>query len=335
MTSLINWARSEDEDTFGELVSTIHSGNCAVFIGAGLSANANYPTWKELLNRFSEFVYQHTGSYPKASNDYYEWAENCKNLLNNDNCYREFIIREFGPNANTLDTTHTYEDLDKIGFSAIVTTNYDACIVNASTRNSSGRKLLSYPHLDAGYLHSEIIGNIFHIHGIVHPNNPLQTAKSIVFTKSEYEKAYNQEEELPNFLYQLVKNHNLLFIGFSLDDDYFIDQVRRIWASRVTQQENLRILGQQLVEIRHYAILSSKLKKPEKEINQGISVKIRDISEDEWFASYGIKVLRYIEHTDVHRQLIEIVKRLRQLTGQKIEAAPEVHGITIFKEIGI
>jgi len=333
MSALLHWTRSEDEKTFEELLTSIRSGNCAAFIGSGLSKNANYPTWGELLLNFSSFVEQRTGKIVTPSDDYYLWAEKCKETLDDDQQYQEFLLDQFGPHANRQNTTDSYIDIDRIPYSALITTNYDPCIINASRSNSTKRKLHSYPILDAGCLHAESNGHIFHIHGIICPDIYPLDPKNIIFTQSEYDDAYAIGEEVPNFLYQLVKNHDLLFLGFSLDDKYLLDQVQRIWKIRNEQEQRLLAAGLKLPTRKHYAILPTRVEKSEIGFVKRQEIHHEDLSDDQRFSDYGITVLRYKEHTTVHRNLINIIRQIRQLAGVPLGPSPVLHGIEMLEEI--
>jgi len=334
VSALIRWDRREDEERYRGLIQSIESGMCAVFIGAGLSYNAGFPSWKELLERLSALARRWSGKEILHGNDYYNWAEECRAALGEKE-YRRFLVEQFGPEAGLVQTTPAYQHLDRVPFTAFVTTNYDACLMNASRLNGVQRPLHTYPKLPAAYLRSEE-PHLFHLHGIIHPERPNITANFIILARSDYDQAYNQEDEIASFLYQLITNFDLLFIGFSLEDSFFMDLLERIWGTYRIRRRRLEDRGAMLPQRRRYAILPvpEKIARPADPIEErGLKSRVED-EDSSLNERYGIKVLRYWPRTVSHRGLEDIIVDIRNRTSKEpLLPAPAISDFELDGEI--
>lgn len=301
MIPSLPWPRAQDEAGFADLLATIRAGTCAAFLGSGLSQNARYLSWKGLLQELSRFVAERSGQAVNEEPDLYEWAEKCRAKLTKED-YIEFFQWQFGPDAARAQTDVTYQDLDQIPFTSIVTTNYDACLLHA-TRRGLKREWHCYPQLDATLLRA---GHIFHIHGIVHPEHPAAYVRWIVFTKSDYLGAYRDDDVLSQFLYQLANNHDLVFIGFSLEDEFLTDQVQRIWATRSRRQVELAAEGWRIPGRTHFALLPELA--AERALEYQTDEPDQQEKDDARYQKYGIQVIRYRPLNGVHRGLADVLE---------------------------
>lgn len=328
------WPSERDEANFHNLITSIRSGKCSAFIGSGLSQNAKYPSWRNLLEELSQFVHERTGIHFQQSEDFYEWAEMCKAQLQEDD-YVEFFVQQFGENADRLQTDTTYLDLDLIPFASLVTTNYDTCLLHATRRNNTNKQVHAYPLLDAGYLHSSEPSHIFHIHGLIHPDDPEGYVQTVVFTKSDYFRAYKERPELLSFLYQLVKNHDLLFVGFGLEDPFLMDQVKRTWDAHVDQSMELRSAGFKIPERTHFVLLPKARRVQLPELSEPSFIDDPQTVEDILYEPYGIKVIRYRPVNGVHSGLARIIETIRDETSEaSLGRFPTVMGLSFDPEIG-
>lgn len=320
----LNWQQDRDREVFAEILQSIRQRRCAAVVGAGLSRNSYYPSWVGLLHELANYVWELCEVRVHPSEDLYEWAERCKAELTEEQ-YTDFFVAQFGEDAGRLPTNPVYEDLDHIPFTSIVTTNYDTCLLHATRRNGTLREVHSFPQLDASYLRAPEPGHIFHIHGLIHPDSPQVSARSVVFTKSEYEEAYLRQRELPGFLYQLVKNHDLLFIGFSLQDKFLRDQIERTWQARLRDSQEMAEIGFHLPERNHYAILPA-LESSEAELHTSSDDRgLAEQVEDSWFGQYGIRAIRYEPINELHVGLARVVETIRQATSvRKLSPLPRI-----------
>jgi len=334
MSALIRWDRRGDEEIYGSLIKSIESGKCAVFIGAGLSYIAGFPSWRVLLERLSDLAYKCSGRQISDTNDYYILAEKCRAIVGEER-YMRFLVEQFGPEAGREQTTTAYLNLDRIPFSAFVTTNYDNCMINAGLHNGVQRPLHAYPKLPAADLHAEE-PHLFHLHGIVHPQHPKKTAEFIILTRSDYDRAYRQEDEIASFLYQLITNFDLLFIGFSLEDTLFMGHLARIWGTYQRRSQSLADRGVKLPQRKRYAILPL----PEAMSEPADPIILREMEsrlEDEdndLDDKYGIKAMRYRPRTASHIGLQEIIVDLRNRTSREpLPPVPKISDFEFIEEI--
>jgi len=312
------WARPQDIDVLESLIESIESGNCVVFIGSGLSANAKFPLWDHLVSMLYEETCTYAGEVLERLDDPYTLVDQCRDVLGDDRYFR-FLIDKFGPNANRLPTTTAYQNIDQIPFCAFVTTNYDHCLINASRQNRVVRELHAYPRLPAIHLRS-VEPHQYYLHGFVDPLHPQETVQFIILSQNDYKRSYEEEEEIGSFLYQLITNCALLFVGFGLKDEFLMKQLGRITSIYQRRSEELMEKSLILPQRNRYAILPfSNIERDLTEISitdyrEGPDFEER---EDAKYEEYGVHVLRYHPQTESHSGLEKIIAFLRDRTSKK------------------
>lgn len=195
------------------LIEKLQDNNVVLFLGAGLSINAGYPSWKGLIKTILENL-----------GDKEQKKEGYLNALNEDilspievlgkiEPLKDYAIEIFDKELrkyNHCSPTTIHEKVGKLT-SKIITTNYD-CLLESS--NNDFEKVIYSNKYKVAKI-SEYEKYIFKIHGDI--NEP---DKCILFPK-EYEELYSKEEKTSVFeLKKIISDKSILFIGFSLDDPY-------------------------------------------------------------------------------------------------------------------
>lgn len=313
---------AEHSEHYEALVQSLRSGNCCVFIGAGLSISAGYPDWPALVDLLASEARNVSGGLISQSGDPHQDAETCRQAMGEET-YWAFLVDQFGPSANKHATTTDHEQIDKLPFKAFITTNIDPCLPNASHSNGTGRQLHIYPNLSASYLRD---GHIFHVHGIVSPRDPLATAQLTILTSRDYQRAYRMEEELNSFYYQLFHDFDVLFIGFSLSDSFFMETLAHIRQARLSLGATVSHAGLRLSENNCYAFLT----RPIKSISAPDEVEgpaSTGSHPEQWLPPSGILPIWYDPITPSHLGMEKILRDLHARTAlTPVSPFPLPHG---------
>jgi hypothetical protein len=102
-------------------------------------------------------------------------------------------------------------------------------------------------------------GDVFHIHGLYDPKDPIHSLGSLIITERDYRLAYDQDQHLTNFLFQLFQFHTVVFIGFSLNDDFLISVFKKSRLELENRQnfESIHRIGNRR-EIKHFILAHSE-----------------------------------------------------------------------------
>jgi len=228
------------------LKDALKRGRVIPFVGAGVSRsiekkdkdsakpfNPLFPSWKEFLVSASKKL-RGEKNFPKAKDviklinlsepDYLKSAEVAKNSLGtklwNDLLNENFKVDEDKADINTLKYPQA---VWKLGSNLIYTTNIDDVLEWKNVIDRRVERLDVQIDEFAELQQNESIENptVVYLHG--HISNK----SSIVFTKTQYEDFYdklNNEAKLQS-LRTFLTNRTFLFLGFSLDDPYFLRQL--------------------------------------------------------------------------------------------------------------
>ncbi|MDR0374471.1 MAG: SIR2 family protein [Treponema sp.] len=220
----INAFANDNEDILDELRRQIENNRVVPFVGAGLSAFLDYPTWEKFLADIYDAKLTHFGS-----NDFQNFkCEDKAEYLNNHRGYAGFI----------RDIEHTFSDarlkyyiskykyifdyaavspLPYLFKDMVITTNFDNVLETIYAEN--GVNLQTYTPVEKDGLTRAIQSGseegctVYKMHGTIN------TPESIILTKSDYDEFYSKDSRLTKTLEVFIKGKNLLFLGCSLKED--------------------------------------------------------------------------------------------------------------------
>ncbi len=284
-----------------ELVALIASGDAVLFVGAGSSKMAGFPTWAELILKLEQLAAEcgdgfdtDQDIFKKGPTEFLAYLSKIKthirDRMGNDDTYNTFLTRTFsGESGFTVLEMH--HQLVRLPFRGIVTTNYDFVLEAALARDfrdSGHNNSLAYG-IDAPYLIYELLRKltiagqqrqVLHIHGCY------RAPDRIVLTLEDYEVAYGDDSYLPDVMRTVLSSYRLVFVGFSLTDPYF-----RGLLGRVVSRFQLKALPI------HFAVVDiSPLNAPEQKA-RAHQLKLE----------YGTEVVFYDRIDDTHRGLRDII----------------------------
>lgn len=248
-------------------------GHISLFIGAGGSRDAGYPSWAELFQPFAKEL----GTPVDEATDYYRLAQ--------------YYSNKFGPamlrqkindsiNRNRFKSSLIDELID-FGFSNIWTTNFDNALeLNYQERGILTNKVfrdLDFSNVD---LHKRV--NIFKMNGDV------SNLEGIIATQRDFEAYADSHRVMLMFFKRELISSTFLFIGYSFTDHLVLECLSEI----------TRYLGG--TSNYHYTIMKN---------NQDDPYFKHFIDDLE--SRYNIRVLLVDQYEDVPNVLAEINERIR------------------------
>lgn len=206
------------------LISEINRDQCCAFVGSGLSQPAGYPSWSEVIQMLCDASHRKTGEeYFDPSKAYRYLAEECRKVLSEAE-YKEVLLSAFHPNGRDSYRS-IHQRIREIPFHGYITTNYDLCLEKAGIALGENIRTLYFPELDISRLRER---HIYHLHGVLEPNQVEATIGTLVLSDRDYQFAYEQNDLVPGFLKQLFPYHTIVFMGFSLGDEDITKVIRTV-----------------------------------------------------------------------------------------------------------
>jgi NAD-dependent SIR2 family protein deacetylase len=202
-------------DRFNQLINCLVDHSVVPFVGAGLSVECGFPTWKHHLEQQGKTAgINATHVQDLIRKGQYEVViEEIENRRTRDVFIQE--IRDVFSKTGRI--TETTLRLTELFTDTLITTNYDH-IIEQAFNNGEKNKLQI---LDSGnilQLPDEEKITIIHLHGDV------QKAAGCILSKKQYDDAYGSgkldlNKEVPKLLSYHYRNSSLLFLGCSLNHD--------------------------------------------------------------------------------------------------------------------
>lgn len=193
------------------LIDEIRTGNCVLFVGAGLSAQSGLPTWAELMTPLA----QQLGVSEKT--DYTHIAQYYQNQMGRHGLITKIIEALKKPTA----PSEVHQLIASLPFQVIFTTNYDSLLERALS--SEGKSLtVTVSDVGAAYWSADKV-QVIKMHGSI--DDP----ESLVITADDYSTYFRRHPLITNVLKTQLLTKTFLFLGYSLSDPDFnmiFDEIR-------------------------------------------------------------------------------------------------------------
>lgn len=245
----------------------------SLFVGAGASANAGYPSWHNLFVPLAKEL----GTPLEESTNYYRIAQYYSN---------KFGQAELRKRINDIINKNDFyspliDELINVGFTNIWTTNFDNVLeLNYKSRNILINKVFRDADLSNIELNKRI--NIYKMNG------DITSPEGIVATQKDYEEYPDSHRMMLMFFKRELISSTFLFIGYSFTDNLVMDCLSEI----------ARYLGDAAPY--HYTIMKNDI------TNAYFNYFIDDLER-----RYHIRVLLVNEYTDIYFVLKELNERIR------------------------
>lgn len=207
-----------------QLVENFNKNLGAFFVGAGLSIDAGYPSWRGLMQKLIEEAEKISyiskdkiEEYKTIVNDGSKFlflAEDLKLELGTK--YNEFMEKLFS--SNPADPTSNHEILVKINTSIIITINYDNLLEKAYNKIYN-----DYPNSFTYSQSKEAANNfwkgkffILKAHG-----DAKQDVNSIILSQKDYRRTLYREPGYRSLLQSIFTTKSIVFLGVSFEDPEF------------------------------------------------------------------------------------------------------------------
>ncbi|MEG0835962.1 MAG: SIR2 family protein [Christensenellaceae bacterium] len=198
-----------------EYTRAVSEGYAAVFAGAGLSRDAGYASWKDLVRPLADDI----GLNVDKENDLVAVAQYYRNERGNRFSINQRIINEFTKNVSINENIKT---LTRLPISTYWTTNYDELLEEGLKENN--RKA------DIKITQQSLADNIYDRDAVVYKmHGDVRCPEKAVLTKDDYEIYENERPLFRTVLQGDLVSKTFLFIGFSFEDpnlDYILGQIR-------------------------------------------------------------------------------------------------------------
>lgn len=321
--------RDIDCKRFDELMHSTRQGKSIAFVGAGMSRPLGYRIWDEgiIESESKEPTLIQLAGIPKdlaIQKPLIKVVDDCRDILKEK--YNEFIIKEFG-NVNKDKYHLNLILLWKSNFKHIITTNFDSSLFDNWEECND---MLTYAN-DKLQLRSN--RTLYHIHGrvFIRPKEDQDIQqhliKNIIYGLKSYTEAYDDEKgngAIENFLYNVVSNYSILFVGFSMKDEDFKRTLEKI---NKRQTRYLSILNQRpkienAEDIKHYIFLAY----PRRNDNEKEDVYEKEKEKFEYnedkLSNNNIYVISYKkESQETHKGITKILGHIKENALYRSEVA--------------
>ena len=229
-----------DEELWEQLVADVQGGNCALFVGSGPSV-PTYGTWRDLVSAVAAAAALDcpTGLVPSQ---FPEFLEKCR-LSMPDTQYQNILKSKLTPEGKDS-YRPVHSAMLRANFRTYVTTNFDNMIENAGYHQDTPVSLEGvqrYPD----ELNPVLLGRryVTHLHGQAYDHlNGECLLPHIVLTSRDFDSAY-QSPDVPEVLRYLLRQYDVVFIGFSADDGVLrrvLDTHMRSYLENLTRSSSRR-----------------------------------------------------------------------------------------------
>ena len=207
------------------LIEAIRKGNAILFVGAGVSATLNLPTFAGLVDdiaselNYDPDVFRLLGDFPVLA-EYYQIKQKTLGKLRS-----RLDVKWHGADID-ISKSVVHRLIVNLNFPVIYTTNWDRWIERAfSCYNKPFTKIVSVGDLSAIEPSKT---QIIKFHG------DFDSDSSLILTESSYFSRFDFEMPLDIKLRSDILGKTVLFIGYSLTDAnvrYMLYKLHRLWHS--------------------------------------------------------------------------------------------------------
>jgi len=230
-----------------QLKNALKNGKAIPFVGAGVSMSVKnktdgkslFPSWKTLLEQGSKRL-EAGGKQDEANivngfvktDRLLDAAKEAKQALGTN--WFNFLKEQFDPNSNNAepDSLELARRVWKLGSNLVITTNYDRVLRWACPAEQKDD--LAEWDIEAPAEQCELLRNgvskptVWHLHG------KIDNAAEIILTPDGYQKLYSEDKTKAKYqaalktLQHQLSSQTFIFIGFSLADEDFVEQIKSL-----------------------------------------------------------------------------------------------------------
>jgi hypothetical protein len=276
------------EEFLRDFTRELEEENAAIFAGAGLSADAGFVNWKQLLAPFAEDI----GLNVERETDLVRLAQFHSNRHSNRSALNKTIFNEFAARARV---TRSHEILASLPIRTYWTTNYDTCIEDAL------RQAGKLP--DVKFEKDQLPNTLRNRDAVVYKmHGDHQHASKAVLTKQDYERYHLDRGEFLTALNGDLVSKTFLFIGFSFTDPNLEAVLSRLHATYGEHQRS------------HYCFVKEESARPE---DKAGDLEYRRAWQEHFIRDlqrYSIRAVKIQEYSEVPAILEALAARYKRKT---------------------
>jgi hypothetical protein len=203
---------------YSHLFELIRKEEVVLFLGAGFSLKAGYPSGKELsekiynsLKRGERKLIQQNLGLPELTEEFVQIKNGDRGIL------YDLLHKEFNAAPKNTDNQQLIQSIPH--FNTIITTNYDHCIEDVFQEECN----VIISDSDCTLFSKDKV-NLIKIHG------DIKQADSILISKSDYVRYFdgNRNPILWDLVKSLLATKNIVFIGYGYEDDNIESIIKRL-----------------------------------------------------------------------------------------------------------
>ena len=196
-----------------------------LFIGAGISQLAGYPSWNEFadkaLNELREKKFMNCKERSQLATLDPKTKLSIARLIAKKNNYDLDFTKHF---TGKNESDSIYKAINDIGCPC-VTTNYDELLAPRFLEKKDGSATTAPLNrvCESEKFHEDLLsdpGTVIHLHGSI------SKPETMIVTTEDYLKIYD-DENVQNLLSALFKKHTILFLGYSLEEKEILEHILR------------------------------------------------------------------------------------------------------------
>ncbi len=210
------------------LIKTINSGECVLFVGSGASCSAGLPSWKslvgQLLSRINTDIDAGKRENLEQANKHYQNGDMIKSLDNIEKILgRDHLIGEIAEifTNTSKSESEIYKILASWPFKFFMTTNYDSLLMEYLERSGIAAVEKGNSYEEIITIHSSVRNVIYKIHG------DFSSPDTIIITTRDYEKLCSNKdfEYWREKIRSAFHSFPILIVGYSANDPDFREQL--------------------------------------------------------------------------------------------------------------
>ncbi len=270
-----------------DLGDAIKDKRAALFVGAGLSVAAGYPTWKGLIEglineaktggMLDPTIGDKLVSAVSDPNKFLPVAQQLSDELG-DADFRKRVAKAFDRGARS--PTDIHRRLMCVPFCFYVTTNYDKLLEDAFAEVHK-RTPDVYNYTDISGFADALWDRRFFI---LKAHGDVARPSEIVLTRKDYRALVYSNVGYRHLLASIFTNKTVLFLGASMNDPE---------VAQMLESLHVAFHGG---GVRHYALIEKS--------------SILDFEVDRWRKDYNVHVLPYVASSAAHPEVLEFVESL-------------------------
>jgi len=294
--------------TIDKLASLIATRRCVLFAGSGLTVRYGGATWTSLIQYLKEKF-----NYNSPLSDKFQIMGDIGREFGYEKVYNAVVQK-----LKNVSLEKPVVDIAKFPWHTVFTTNYDTALENALENNQT----LSVQVINRGEDFPTIL-NQSKIHCVKLMGSldiPYGQKGSMILDPGDYSLAREERSRIFDILTTYAANTSILFIGYSFDDNLFIEILERL----------RKTIGQP--DSTYYAVFQEEPDGEKKYLLKKYNVEI--IVEDlEIFASKLVEKVTLYNPKDYSKKRILIGEDVLEINSIKIDPFSSIFEPVFFNEM--